>query len=170
MIQLGSEEIEMQTNEKQDVNVIEKIVNLKVNKSKENQYNTFLFTTQQYFKEAVRISKSTSEMDKEVNPILKFTPDTFNINEQMLSGKKTEKPTIKPIVTNKQGFVTYFREMNLFDLKSRDAIVSRQALDKEILDKAYKTLDKENMKQLSNDYIKTRYVRLKGQIDIWVRL
>lgn len=154
---MGSEEIDFQTNKK-NTNVIEKIVNLKVNGKKNSQYKTYLFTTQQYFKEAVRISKSVSEMDKEINPILKFTPDTFNLNNQMISSTKKEGKMEIDKRQNKPVFVTYFRDQDLSDLKSRDATISRQALEKELLDKAYKCTDKENNKFLPEDYIRTRYV------------
>lgn len=137
---------------------LEMALNLKANPSKENNYRTILFSTQEYYKEALRVSKMPNEMDKDENPLLKFTPDTFNINT-------SKKPKLKPAPSitvekklQKPGFCAYFREKQLYELKVEDVTLARQALEDEMLQKAYKVVNKDDLKKLPESYIKTRYV------------
>lgn len=129
-----------------------------MNPNKENNLNTVLFSTQEYYKEAIRVSKNTQEMAKEENPLLKFTPDTFHINEAKKPSDKVTKTETDTKKLDKPAFFAYFRKKQLYDLEVEDAIQAQQALEKEMLHKAYKVVNKDDMKKLPDNYIKTRYV------------
>lgn len=137
---------------------LEMILNLKVNPSTTNSYKTILFSTQEYYKEALRVSKKMDEMDQDENPLVKFTPDTFNINTL----KKPKLKNITNVQSNKKAekpvFCAYFREKPLYDIKVEDAMLAREVLENEIHQKAYKVVNKDDLKKLPDAYIATRYV------------
>ena len=137
---------------------LEAVLNLKVIPSKENNRNTILFSTQEYYKEALRISKNMAQMDKDENPLLKFTPDTFHINATKKPKQNNTKASSVHKKPEKPVFSAYFREKMLYELKVEDATLAREAMEKEMLQKAYKVINKDDLAKLPDEYIKTRYV------------